>query len=400
MPGGAASKLCGVSIEASVDLRAPVLNRWELATGLALGPDRREPERSMPETVGDPRGALAVELADALACTPCVVSFSGGRDSSAVLAAAVDVARRRGLPDPVPVTLRFPGVASTEESRWQELVVSHLGVRDWERIAIGDELDLLGPVARSALSTHGLLWPPNAHVHVPILDRARGGCLLTGWDGDGLLGGWRWARTQSVIHGRVRPEARDFLRVGLALAPPRARRRWMRPPVLGAVPWLRPAARAEFAALMRTDAAREPLRWDHRIAYYRRRRYLYLTVRSLELLAATRMVRVRHPLLAPAFLAALASEGGRWGYGDRTAIMGALFGDLLPLELVTRRGKAEFGRALWRAEARAFAASWDGSGVGLDLVDPEQLRAAWRLASPKFGANTLLQQAWLATQEK
>ncbi len=377
-----------------------MLNRWELATGLALGPDRREPERPMPETVGDPRRALAVELADALACTPCVVSFSGGRDSSVVLATAVDAARRQGLPDPVPVTLRFPGVASTRESQWQELVIAHLGVRDWERIEIVDELDLLGPVARSALDTHGLLWPPNAHVHVPILERARGGCLLTGLDGDGLLGDWRWARAQAVLHRRIRPEPRDLLRVGLALAPPRARRRWMRPHVLSATPWLRPEARAELAVMARTDAAREPRRWDRRIPCYRRRRYLSLTVRSLELLGATRAVTVRHPLLAPAFLAAVAGQGGGAGYGDRTAAMHALFGDLLPGELVRRRGKAEFGRALWKAQARAFAERWDGCGVDIELVDPEQLRAAWRVPSPWFGANTLLQQAWLATQAK
>jgi len=301
-----ASTLCGVTIDATADLRAPELSRWERATGLALGPDRRQDERSLPESDLGPRRALAAELSDALACSPCVVSFSGGGVSSEIIAAAVDVARRQGLPDPVPVTLRFPGVASTEESSWQERLISHLGIREWEQIVIHDELDLLGPVARSALRAPGLLWPPNAHVHVPILESARGGCLLTGLDGDGLLAGWRWARAQAVLHRRARPESRDFLRVGLALAPPRARQRWIRPRVLDTVPWLRPEAWLELAALARTDAAREPRRWDRRIDYYRRRRYLHLTVRSLELIAATRNVRVRHPLLAPALLAALA----------------------------------------------------------------------------------------------
>jgi hypothetical protein len=70
-----------------------------------------------------------------------------------VLAAAVEVARREGLPDPLSVTLRFPGVASTEESRWQELVIAHLGVRECERIVVGDELNLLGPVARALNDT-------------------------------------------------------------------------------------------------------------------------------------------------------------------------------------------------------------------------------------------------------
>jgi len=392
--------LCGVTIEAGTDLRAPELSRWERATGLALGPVGHGAGQVPLRSDVEPRRALAAELSEALVCSPCVVSFSGGRDSSAVLAAAVDVARQQGLPEPVPVTLRFPGVASTEESRWQELVIAHLGVREWERIEIGDELDLLGRVARSALRAHGLLWPPNAHIHVPILERARGGCLLTGFDGDGLLGGWRWARAQAVLHRRARPEPRDLLRVGLALAPPRTRQRWIRPRALDAVPWLRPDARREFAALTRTDAAREPRRWDRRIDYYQRRRHLHLTVRSLELLAATRMVQVRHPLLAPAFLGALATRGGAVGYGNRSAITRTLFGDLLPQELVTRRGKAEFGRVLWKDKARGFAATWDGNGVDRELVDTELLRAEWRGLTPRFGANTLLQQAWLASQEK
>jgi asparagine synthetase B (glutamine-hydrolysing) len=382
-------------------LQAPQLSRWELATGLALGADPHpaggEPPAAAPTA---PRAALARALTEALARSPCVVSFSGGRDSSAVLAAATNVARRQGLPDPVPVTLRFPGVASTEESRWQELVVEHLGLREWERITVESELDLLGPVAREALRAHGLLWPPNAHIHVPILERARGGCVLTGLDGDGLFGHWRWVRAQAVLHGRAAPRPRDPLRVALALASPRARQRWMRPHVLSATPWIRPEARGELEALARTDASREPRRHDRRIDYYRRRRYLSLTARSLELLGAARSVEVRHPLLGPVFLAALARDGGAAGYGDRTAAMRTLFGDLLPAELVARRGKAEFSRALWKAEAHAFAASWSGSGVDQELVDPERLREAWRSPTPWFGANTLLHEAWLAAQPK
>jgi asparagine synthase (glutamine-hydrolysing) len=382
------------------DVRAPELSRWERATGLAIGSDPSQSDHVPARSQEHPRTALAAELVSALACSPCVVSFSGGRDSSAVLAAAVEVARREGLPDPVPVTLRFPGVASTDESEWQELVIRHLRVSEWERIVVRDELDLLGPVARAALTAHGLLWPPNAYVHVPILERARGGCMLTGFDGDGLFGDWRWARAQSVLHRRVRPEPRDALRLALALAPAQVRHRWMQPDVVAATPWLRAKARAELAKHARADAAREPRRWDRRITYYRQRRYLRLTVRSLELLAAKRGVEVRHPLLAAPFLTALALDGGRAGYGGRTGAMRALFADALPLDLLTRPRKAEFSRALWRSEARAFAERWDGSGVDDELVDPERVRVAWSEPSPWFGANTLLHVAWLAAQSR
>ncbi|MGO9960672.1 MAG: asparagine synthase-related protein [Solirubrobacteraceae bacterium] len=391
----------GVRSVPSDDLRASALTRWERATGLALGEEPGDATDGVGgDGDGDPRAALVAFLVTMLARDRCVVSFSGGRDSSAVLAVATEVARREGLPLPVPVTLRFPGVGSTEESRWQELVVAHLGISDWERITIGDELDLIGTVARGVLGTHGLLWPPNAHVHVPILDRARGACVLTGWDGDGLFGLWRWARAQAVVHGRARPQPRDVLRVPLALAPPRARRRWMRPHVLSAVPWVRDGARAELDDWARADAAREPRRWDRRLAYYRRRRYVRLTVRSLDLLGRARGVTVAHPLLAPGFLAALARDGGSRGYGDRAGAMRALFGDLLPSEVIVRRAKAEFGRALWSGESRAFATGWTGAGVDLALVDPDRLRREWTRPSPRFGANTLLQQAWLAARPK
>lgn len=58
-----------------------------------------------------PRQALADAMVAPLSRTPCYVSFSGGRDSSSVLAMARTVARQHQLDDPIPVTLRFPGIA-------------------------------------------------------------------------------------------------------------------------------------------------------------------------------------------------------------------------------------------------------------------------------------------------
>src|SRR5215212_1324990 len=54
-----------------------------------------------------PLEALEEAVLPALTQPPCLVSFSGGRDSSSVLAAATRAARREGLPAPVPVTLRI-----------------------------------------------------------------------------------------------------------------------------------------------------------------------------------------------------------------------------------------------------------------------------------------------------
>src|SRR4051794_38463388 len=121
------------------------------------------------------RAALEGVVLAALHRPPCLVSFSGGRDSSAVLAVAASVARREGLPAPVPVSLRFPGAADSYESEWQEQVVRHVGIRDWHRVELGNELDLLGDMAKRVMAAHGPLWPFNAHLLVPTATLAAGG---------------------------------------------------------------------------------------------------------------------------------------------------------------------------------------------------------------------------------
>src|SRR5262249_39115635 len=150
---------------------------------------------------------------------PCLVSFSGGRDSSAVLAVATAVARREGLPLPVPITHRFPAAAMTDESRWQEEVVDHLGLEDWIRLEGANELDAVGPVATASLRRHGLLWPSNAYFHAPLFEAADGGTVMTGVGGDEAFVPSSWSRQLAVLSGRVRPHARDVLRVGFALSP-------------------------------------------------------------------------------------------------------------------------------------------------------------------------------------
>jgi asparagine synthase (glutamine-hydrolysing) len=326
-----------------------------------------------------------------------MVSFSGGLDSSVVLALAVRAARDHGLPEPVPVSLRFPGVPAADERHWQELTVARLRLGDWERIEISDELDFLGRIATTGLIEHGLLWPANAHFHVPVFARAAGGSVLTGLDGDGLLGSWRWQRARAALERRREAEPRDALRVLLATSPP-----WLRATGLLArrplrAGWLSARARLRLRARLAIEAAREPNRWDERLAWYVRRRYLQLGVHSLALLAGRHDVQVVHPLLDRSFLAALAARGGRAGFGDRRGATRLLFGELLPAELLERRTKGEFGEALWGERARAFAASWNGDGVDRELVDADALRSVWRQRNPPLGAATLLQAAWLAT---
>jgi asparagine synthase (glutamine-hydrolysing) len=377
---------------------ALVLSPLERATGLAIGEVDHAVDWPPPDGLSA-RAVLEEILLSALIAGPVAVSFSGGRDSSAVLATATAVARRHGLPLPVPVTLRFPGVASTEESAWQELVVRHLGLREWQRIEIDQELDLLGDLACDALRRHGLMWPPNAYFHAPVFRAAEGGCVLTGFDGDGLLGGWRWGRLQAVGRGQARPRPGDPARIGFALAPRPVRRLAQGLLTLPPIGWLRPDAQREFSRVWRTRLVSEPRRWDRRLEWYSRWRFLELPVHSLGLIAADHRSQVVSPLADQRFIAALARDGGAAGFGNRSGVMRALFGDLLPEALIERRGKGEFGRAIWRDRARGFAARWDGRGVDGAMVDADRLRTAWRADNPVFGSALLLQAAWLASAE-
>ena len=151
--------------------QALVLTPLERAAGLVAGPYvNADPLPPAPDT-RSPRQVLEDVIVANLARTPCVVSFSGGRDSSSVLATAVAVARREGIPLPVPVSLRFPGTPSTDETEWQELVIRHLGVTDWERIVIGAEQwpGCLNPMTECA-SSSWYLWTTEFKVLPAVWD--------------------------------------------------------------------------------------------------------------------------------------------------------------------------------------------------------------------------------------
>ena len=311
---------------------------------------------------GTAREALEDVVRRFLERTPCLVSFSGGRDSSAVLAVATHVARRDGLALPIPFTFRFPGKPLTEESDWQEHVIRHLGLDDWPRVDLRDELDLLGDVARRCLLEFGLLWPANVYLHVPVFRAAAGGTVLTGLDGDGLFGDWRWAHAQAVLHRRVRAAAArrgpggvrsrpgalppgglsppGRLRPGLALAGGggRVRRHRARPCRLRTAP-VGSAGRLACRGPCPVSGPTQP-RGDRR-ARRRAGGQPVATPRvSCRLGRRGRFGRLRRPDPGDA------PPGGR----------------PLPTETVERASKAAFGDAVWLEQARAFVDSWDGAG--------------------------------------
>jgi len=378
--------------------RAHELSPLEIASGLVFG---RTPQRALsvaedPER--DPVRALERAILPALQRPPCLVSFSGGRDSSAVLALATRLARREGLPLPIPSTNRFPAVADSDESEWQERIVSHLGIDEWSLLEFSDELDCVGPVAAQVLRRHGVLWPFNAHFHVPQFEATAGGSVLTGIGGDETLSPSRWARPRTVLNREARPERRDLLRFGFLVTPPPLRRAVLRRRIPLEYRWLRPAARRSVAAAWAADAASEPLGWQAQLRWRRRIRYLEVGTGSLDVLAADNGVQVVHPLLDGAFATALAHLPKKRRYSDRTAAMRLLFGDVLPDDLLARTTKSGFDEAFWNEPSRTFAAHWDGDGVDETVVDVEALRREWSRAVPDPRSYLLLQAVWVASQ--
>lgn len=373
------------------------LTRLEIASGVVAGTDPFTP--ALPPYDGrTAREALEAAILPTLVTSPCVVSFSGGRDSSAILAIAVHVARREGLPLPIPVTIVFPDNPQSHEQEWQELVIGHLRLTEWQRISITDELDLLGPYAQAALRAHGPLFPFNGYTYSPMFPFATGGTMLTGLDGDGLLARWTPEAAADVLARRRPATPRAVLRVGLYAGPQVLRRAYFARSGKPAHTWLTPAAEAASRWAQARELAAEPLRWDRRVAWWQARRYLSLTRHYDDLLGGAAQVSMAHPLLDPAFLAALAHAGGTLGPGDRTTVMRMLLSDLLPDEALSRTTKAGFNASFFNRHSRTFVERWDGSGVDRELVDPARLRATWAAPRPSNGAAGLLQATWLATE--
>jgi asparagine synthase (glutamine-hydrolysing) len=370
------------------------LTPLEISSGLVLEASGALPRMPALARGTSPRTALEAAVLPALRRSPCLVSFSGGRDSSAVLATAAAVARRERLPAPVPVTHRFPGASGTDESAWQDLVVRHLGLSDWVRIELSSEHDAVGPVAASVIERHGLLWPCNSYFHDPIFEAAAGGSVLTGIGGDEAFMGSTWDRAIRVLSGRVRPRPRDVLHVGFALAPRAVKRAFMRRWLPELFPWLQPAARREVEAWVVADAAAEPLRRERRLRRLLGSPTLRMGLQGLQALATDWDVVVSHPLHDPRFIAALAAVPRAERYRSRSESMEALVGDLLPPAVLTRSTKSHFAEVLWGPAGRELAANWDGEGIDPQLVDGERLREVWSAPEPDTQTITLLQSVW------
>lgn len=368
---------------------------FETATGTVVGRGTAssEPPR---HTAATPREALEAAIRPALEQTPCLVTFSGGRDSSAVLAVAVSLARRLGLEPPIPVTRRWPTYPSVDESRWQELVIGHLRVDHWERVDF-EEMDLVGPTCAPSLAEHGPLWPPLLHSWPPTFALAGGGSILTGEGGDELFD-VRRATSLRYLAAHPRRVSRPLLKeVAIQGGPAMVRRRRaiadrrsIRPP------WLRPEAGERWLDELVAWDLGEPYGWARAVRRAVSDRSHQMGLHNFAVLASMHGATLHHPLLDPVFVAAVTSAGGPLGFAGRTSAMRRLFGDVLPDALLARADKVHFDPVVFSAATRAFAQEWSGRGVDGALVDPEALRAALG-GDPVVGTAALaLQAAWCA----
>jgi hypothetical protein len=354
-----------------------------------------------------PAQALEDVMVEALSQPPCLVLFSGGRDSSLMLGAASAVALRQGLPLPVAVTERYGTDVDADESAWQEAVIHVVKVEDWVRLTATEAADLLGTTAQASLARFGLRWPPLAHTRAwflpqllgpPAADGTPRATVVDGEGGDELLAARRLAPLVRLARtGRVGPHGAAQLVRGLA---PRPLRRWLTRKQIGTslVPWLRPAAAEAFADDLVRDAVAEPLRWDRAVPCLLARRAVHEGLATLDTVVAAAGARSRHPLLDPAVVDAVAEAGGPVGFAGRADALRQLFGAHLPAPVGHRSTKAHFNRVVFGPRARAFARTWDGSGVSHDLVAVERLRAEWDAEEPSALSFLALHAAWLASQ--
>lgn len=334
---------------------------------------------------------------------PCLVTFSGGRDSSSLLAVSMHVARREGLPMPVAFTFRYDGEEKTDETPWQELVIKHLRVDDWEVVHVGDRHDMVGPLAQPFLLAHGLVFPPTMYNNTLPLARARGGTHISGEGGDEILGEHRSTTLRLILDNPRYVTKRSHLKhAALTLGPRQSRIAAWRVSlgrILSApLSYLHREVREQFQIDLATHLTSEPFACSRSLGWHLRRKGIVMHEEALTAFSEENDVLHLDPFLEPRFVAAFARMVGPLGLATRTDAMRALFSDVLPDEILSRTSKAVFNRGFLTDVGRAFARSWDGGGVDKEMVDPVALRSAWLSDWPPSQSFGLLQAAWLHAQ--
>jgi asparagine synthetase B (glutamine-hydrolysing) len=379
----------------------PPLEPLEVHSGIVMGERRTPPPSDPAPLTGTPREVLEALLVEPLSNPPCHVAFSGGRDSSAILAVATHVARAHALADPIPLTARLEDHPRTWEDDWQELTVRHLGLAEWDRFPVTTELGALGAIARPALLRHGVYWPSQAHSMLLFSRQAGSGSLVTGGGGDEVITSWNGRRPPLWDLVRARPRRAAAKWIAFTALPDTWQVRLVHARRPLRVPWLRPEVERRVANARRDRDLHGGIEtWEQSLEAMLNSRYLELVRVTLDCFAAECGVQLHEPFYDPRFVRAMAADAPVDGYLSRSHALQRHFGDLLPVEVLRRGTKATFTEVAWGPEAREFAASWDGRGVDEAFVDPDRLREEWAKPRPSALSLGCLQQAWLGAQAR
>ena len=372
------------------------LSFLDLACSMPLGWNGDRPRAPRPSSLENARAEV---FSSSFGRGPCYIPFSGGRESSMWLAIATNHARSRGHEDPIPVTLRHPGLTSAQELEVGERVVAHLGLEDWERVE-ADDLDLIGALAGSTLARIGPFWPANAYTMAPLIEAARGGVFVFITGLADFFSWWRWAPLAGFIAARRRPSKRDLALLGTALMPVSlrvraARRRGFPPPM----PWLRPVPERDALALLRRRQADVPIRFDRAMVMQLTHRCFDGAASTFSALGEALGTSVDQPLRRPGVVESFAGAGGGRGFRGPGDMLRAMCGDLLPSDLLARRSGTDLTRVFFGEASREFAANWSGAGLDESMIDAAALRRSWLSDRPDPRAACLLQYAWLTEQQ-
>jgi hypothetical protein len=371
------------------------LTTLDVAYGMPLGKRRR---RRLAPSAGSLGEAVERVFAGCFEQGRCYLPFSGGRESTMLLAVAASYARRHGHMDPVPVTLRFADPALAGQRRVQEQVIAHLALNDWESVDVDGQLDLVGPVARRILLRTGPMWPANAHMMVPLIEAAHDGVFVLVTGLMDFFAFWRWAPLAAVVAGQRRPRLDDLTLLAGTLMPLSLRARYLSRRMGPPPTWLRPAAEHRARALMARRQADVPVRFDHALMEQTTHRCFESATSAFQAIGEAVGTMIVQPLRRDDVVAAIAGAGGRRGFGDQRAMLERLCERLVPRELMIPRPVPSLTATFFADATRQFAAGWDGAGLDESIVDPEALRRTWLSDRPDTRTGCLLQYAWLSEQ--
>jgi asparagine synthetase B (glutamine-hydrolysing) len=326
---------------------------------------------------------------------PCYVEFSGGCDSSLVLAAAVRACRRIDHDPPIPITYRYPLLPVTHENDYQDAMLSYLNMSATV-FEITNEFDLLGPAAQRGLREFGVVWLAPFVASGDVYRSLEPGLFLSGEGGDEVLGPRRIAGMYRAAEAFRRGKFSSVAGNVMATFGPRPIRTRRINRGAAVSPWIAESERVRFAQQVRR-VFNPPLLPGSFADYYLQMPTVLLARSQLEAIAAWTGHTFSAPLMDPEFVHAVGDLTPAAQLRNRYRVLRYHFSEQLPPIILNRLSKSYMQSVAINDHAREFARHWDGQ-IGDSVVDADLLRAHWlQEDQDNVSASTylLLQSAWL-----